>query len=94
MIGFLKSLFPGARSGQTELPEKTVEHNGYCITPCPKQTGNGWSTEATIKKEIKGEVKTHHFIRADSNTTKESAVQLVISKARTTIDQLGERIFN
>ncbi|NKB75638.1 MAG: hypothetical protein GKR96_01025 [Gammaproteobacteria bacterium] len=93
MLKLIKSLFTGSPSNVNPTPEATVEYSGFRITPCPQSAKGGWSTEAIIEKEIDGETKQHHFIRADSSSGKEGAIELILSKSRTTIDQLGEKIF-
>jgi len=94
MIKFLKSLLGGTDTGGDAQPESAVEYKGYRITPCPHNRNGGWSTQAVIEKEIDGEIKTHHFIRADSTSGKDGAIELILSKCRMTIDQLGDRIFD
>ncbi len=74
--------------------ETAVEYNGFSISPCPRKSGGGWSTEAVIRKRVGGEMKQHAFIRADSSLGKEAAVALIISKAKTLIDQRGDKIFS
>ena len=94
MLKFLKNLLGGANSETSSQSFETVEYKGCRITPTPKQGNNGWSTEAIIEKEIDGETHTHHFIRADSSHGKDDALDLIMNKCKTTIDQLGDRIFN
>ena len=93
MLKLIKSLFSGSPSSDQPSTEATVEYNGFRITPCPKNAQGGWSTEALIEKEIDGETRQHHFIRADHSSGKDAAVELTLSKARTTVDQLGDGIF-
>lgn len=91
-MGFLKSLF--GKSEKQSVEEAVVEYNGFSIQPCPSDGKNGWTTEATISKQIEGETESHHFIRADSSASRENALELILSKAKTTIDQSGENIFS
>jgi len=92
MAGLFKSLFGGSGSG-SQKHIASVAYNGYTITPSPRQVKNGWSTEGKISRTIGGELKTHHFIRADTTGDLEGAIELTLSKSRMTIDQLGDRIF-
>ncbi len=71
-----------------------MEYKGYVIVPAPRQESGGWTTEATITRDTDGETRTHRFIRADRSTSRESALELTLSKCRQTIDQLGEQIFH
>ena len=93
MIKFLKGLFQGgASTKQSAVP--AAEHAGFSISPCPRHLAGGWSTEAVIHKVINDETKQHAFIRADTSPTQEAAIALIISKAKTLIDQQGEKIFS
>ena len=98
MIQFFKKLFAHGSPSPAKA-EPAVEYDGFSITPCPRKVGGGWSTEAVIRKPVGGEpaggeMKQHAFIRADISTTREAAIALIISKAKTMLDQQGERIFS
>lgn len=93
MIKFLKGLFRSGASRPAK-EEPAVEYDGFDIIPGPRKITGGWSTEALIRKVIDGETKQHAFIRADSSTTREAAVALITSKAKTLIDQQGDKIFS
>lgn len=95
MLEFLKKLFPGGGNGEQDgATEPATEYNGYTITPTPRKGDGGWSTEATITREVDGELLSHHFIRADKTASREGAVELTLNKSRQTIDQIGERLFD
>ena len=95
MLKFVKSLFGTGSDNQSKPKSKeaTVEYNDFRITPCPRNQNGGWSTEAIIEKDIEGETQSHHFIRADSSSSKEGAIELIMNKSKKTIDQLGDKIF-
>ena len=103
MIQFFKKLFARGSPSPAKA-EPAVEYDGFSITPCPRKVGGGWSTEAVIRKPVGGEpagaepaadaMKQHAFIRADISTTREAAIALIISKAKTLIDQQRDRIFD
>ncbi len=95
MIKFFKGWF--GDSGNASAPAKeqpAVEYKNCHISPCPRNSGGNWSTEAVIRKSIDGQIKQHTFIRADSSPSQEAATALIINKAKTLIDQQGERIFS
>ncbi len=100
MLKFLKSICK--RSGgasTTGTPDagdtgEIIEYQGCRIQPTPRQAKNGWTTEAIITREVDGEVQTHHFIRADTSPNQEGAIVLSVSKSKTTIDQVGDRLFS
>ena len=103
MIQFFKKLFAHGSPSPAKA-EPAVEYDGFSITPCPRKVGGGWSTEAVIRKPVGGEpagaepaadaMKQHAFIRADISTTRDAAIALIISKAKTLIDQQRDRIFD
>jgi len=93
MLGFLKKIFGGDSVEKPVVSDPPTEYSGFSIAPCPKQEAGGWSTEAMITKEVDGELKTHHFIRADKTGDREGAVVLTLNKCRMTIDQVGDGIF-
>ena len=95
MFNVLKRLFGGNVSGNsTAKPAASVEYAGFEIIPRPRQVANGWSTEADIKKTIGGESKHHAFIRADTSPTRDTAIELIISKAKVLIEQRGDGVFD
>ena len=91
MFDFLKRLVSGG-SASTE-PETTVVYDDFTIQPTPQKGDAGWQVRAIITKEIDGEVRTHTFIRADAFADKAETVNTIIRKAKRTIDEQGERIF-
>ena len=100
MLKFLRSICKRGGGGLANKPrgaDKTcdpVEYQGYRIQPAPRQVKNGWTTEAVITRETDGQLQTHHFIRADTAPDRNSAAALSITKSKTTIDQIGDRIFS
>jgi hypothetical protein len=93
MTGIFKKLFGGGKASAQAADEPAIEYNGFKIVPSPQEGDGGWSTEAKISKEVDGETKIHHFIRADKTGSRDGAVELTLNKCRQTIDQLGDRIF-
>ena len=93
MLGFLKNMFGGGgEDGEPEAAE-AVEHEGFTIVATPRKASGGWSTEGVIRKTVDGEEKEVQFIRADTSTSREAAITLAVSKARTIINEQGERVF-
>lgn len=94
MFGIFKKLLGGTPSESTAKTEPATGYQGFEIVPCPRQEDGGWTTEATITKTVDGEVRSHHFIRADKTGSRDGAIELTLNKCRQTIDQMGERIFS
>ena len=89
-MSLLKKLFGGSsapKEPQAELYE------GFRIRPEPIQDSGGFRIAARIEKDVNGELKTHHLIRADVLHTAEQAAEASVLKAKALIDQMGERLF-
>ncbi|MEM9709409.1 MAG: HlyU family transcriptional regulator [Pseudomonadota bacterium] len=88
------SLFSKLFGGGGVAPEaETVEYEGFRITAAPAPEGNRFRIGARIEKEIDGEAKTHHLIRADVLDSRDQADQVSIAKAKQMIDEQGDGIF-
>lgn len=93
-MGFLsglKSMFSSSDVAQTE---DAIEYDGFSIVPTPMREGGQFRVAATV---IKGEGEAqqiHNFVRSDTVASKEECIQLTIRKAKMTIDQSGDNIFN
>jgi len=95
MIEIFKNLFGGGNGNQAGSEQaQVVEYKGFDILPTPAKINGGWSTAATISKTIEGETKTHQFIRADTTSTRDAAIELIINKAKMCVDQKGDEIFS
>ncbi len=70
-----------------------VDYQGFKITPAAQPQNGQWLTAGVIRKEVGGEVKEHHFLRADTHASAEAANDFAVIKARQIIDEQGERIF-
>jgi hypothetical protein len=92
VLKLLKKLFSGP-AGAAAPPSDPMEYEGYSVVATPRQVSGGWSTEGTISKEVDGELRQSRFIRADTCMSREDAVQMAFRKARTIIEEQGERMF-
>jgi len=92
MFEFLRKLVSGAPEAAPAAADP-VTYNGFQIVPTPRKSDAGWRVQAIISKELEGEVKTHEFIRADTISDRDGAIEMTISKAKRTIDEQGERLF-
>lgn len=89
-MSLLKKLFGGAAS-KTPEPET---YKDFRIIAEPAREAGGFRLAARIEKEIGGELKTHHLIRADVFQAEDEARSFAIAKAKQLIDQLGEGLFS
>jgi len=90
-MSLLKKLFGGGNSSSPA--QKTETYKDFTITPEPMPADGQHRISAVITKEVNGEMKSHHLIRADTLMSAEAAAEAAIDKARTVIDQQGERLF-
>ena len=90
-MSILKKLFGGGGVQPAPEPE---DYQGFAITPEPVNEGGRYRIGATISKDIGGETKTHHLIRADVLDDQKSAVDASIRKAKQVIDEQGDRLFD
>lgn len=90
-MSFLKKLF-GSAPKEEKGPEPE-EYDGFFIFPEPEKEQGGFRIAARIEKDVDGETKTHHLIRADTVADYDEAVSATVLKAKQVIDQQGDRIF-
>lgn len=91
-MSLFSKLFGGGGSGP-EAREPEV-YKDFAITPDPIKEGARYRIAARIEKEVNGEMKVHQLIRADTLESLESAMTASLDKAKTVIDQQGERVFD
>ncbi len=90
-MSLLSRLFGGKSGAAAEVTPE--EYSGYLIFPEPAQDGGQFRVGARIEKDVDGEVKVHHLIRADTIANRDEAVAHSIVKAKQVIDQQGDAIF-
>ena len=90
--GFFRGLFGGGTGGAAKEANAT-EYNGYTIRPAPRREAQGWLTVGIIAKQFPDGVKEHHFIRADTSSSWDDAVDLTVRKAKQIVDEQGDRMF-
>jgi len=89
-MSLFKKLFGG--SGSPSEPQVEL-YEGFRIIPDPIKESGGYRLAARIEKEVEGEVKSHLMVRADVCHSAEEAASAATFKARSLIDQMGDRIF-
>ena len=88
---FFKSILGGSSSPAKSNPatSEPLEYNGFTIEAAPIDEGGKYRTAGYISGEVEGEIKRVHFIRADENSDRQSAIDHSISKAKQIIDEQG-----
>jgi hypothetical protein len=97
-MSFLKRLFgggekPGSADNFAKNAEKLVDYKGYSIIARPMAENGQFRVAGTISKTISGEIKAHHFIRADVFADHEAAMEATLRKGQLIVDQSGDDIF-
>ena len=92
LFSSLGAIFGGGEAKNT--PVEPVEYKGYLIYFEPRDQGGQFGVGARITKGEGEQMKEHRFDRADTMPTREVCEEITLMKARTTIDQLGDRIFD
>ncbi len=95
-MSLLSRLFgSGSGSEKGAAPEhEPVEYEGFAIHPEPIREGSQWRIAARIERDVDGEVKTHHLVRADVMADGDAAAAESIRKAKRLIDERGEGVFD
>ncbi len=89
MFDKLKNLFTSSTSTMSASYYKDFQ-----IIPTPKKNAGAYTTEGKIFKEIDGIKKSAYFIRTDTFSKKDDAIECIERKARIIIDENAENIFN
>lgn len=92
MAGFLSRIFGGGEKAAPE-PAKPIQYAGFDIYAEPMRDGQKWRISARIERDVDGEVKSHHLIRADTLNDEQEAKDASVAKAKTMIDQQGDGVF-
>jgi hypothetical protein len=71
-----------------------VPYKGYLIRPAPRRDGAHWNIAGSIVKESDPGGPAHEFIRADSFSALDEAVNFTVIKARQIIDERGGRLLD
>ena len=82
-------LFGGGSSKEPE-PET---YQGFRIYPTPEKESGGYRLAARIEKEVGGETRRQHFIRADVFSSEDEARAASVRKAKQLIDESGDALF-
>lgn len=94
-----KKLFSGLLSGGEKRPSgapaaEPVAYRGYQIISEPEEQGGQYRVSGWIRRvSPAGETQEHRFERSDLVPGREACDQLMVSKARRFIDEVGEEMF-
>ncbi|MFP6728750.1 MAG: HlyU family transcriptional regulator [Alphaproteobacteria bacterium] len=73
---------------------EAVPYEGFSISPAPRNNSGSWLTAGVISKTFEdGEIKEHHFIRAETHGDQAAAEAFSIIKGKQIVDEFGDRMF-
>lgn len=92
--GFFGRLFGGGGGGSAAAADPVI-YNELEIRPAPRNEGGRWLTAGSIAKPGAGPEgdDVHQFIRADTHTSREDAIDFTVRKAKQIIDEQGDSLF-
>ncbi len=98
-MGFLSRLFGGGSDKESQPKDdyKDIEpiiYKEFEIYPCAIKEGGQFRVAGKIELTKDGELCTHRFIRSDVLMSSQDANDLMLSKAKLYIDQMGTKIFD
>ncbi|GHE22877.1 HlyU family transcriptional regulator [Halomonas urumqiensis] len=97
-----KKLLSGLLGGGNDQPRnggharsaEPVEYNGYEIVSEPADQGGQFRVSGVIRKStVDGETLEHRFERSDMVTGREACDELMVTKARRFVDEVGDDMF-
>ncbi len=81
--------------GSTSRAEvEPVEYKGYLIYVEPQDRGGQFGISARITKGEGDAIQEHRFLRADTIPSRETCEEITLMKAKVSIDQMGDRLFD
>lgn len=94
-MGFLSRLFGGSTQEPKDEYAKVepVEYKAFSIYPSAIKEGSQYRVAGKIEKLVDNELLTHRFVRSDVLASEGDANDLMVTKAKTFIDQMNENIF-
>jgi hypothetical protein len=87
------SLFSKLFGGGGKPAKEPDVYKEFRIFAEPQSGSGGYRLAARIEKEVGGETKVHHMIRADQIQSLDEAEAFSLRKAKQLIDEQGERLF-
>ena len=91
-MSLFSKLFGGGSAGKS-APEPE-HYKDYRIFPEPSKQSGGYRVGARIEKDVDGTTQVHNMIRADTIASLDEATDISLTKAKLTLDQLGDSVFN
>ena len=81
---------PGRRAQAAEA----VEYNGYVIISEPDDQSGQYRVSGIIRQRLEdGDVREHRFERSDMLPSREGCDEMMVTKAKRYIDEVGEAMF-
>ncbi len=95
---FLSRLVSGGKAHDADSGEPRadapVAYKDFEIVAAPRHEGGQWIVAGTIRKSGDAGTREHHFIRADSYSSRDGAAEFTVVKAKQMIDLEGDHLFD
>lgn len=96
MTNFFSKLFGGGtpKGSSSPVEEDPVAYSECSIISVPEKTDDGqWRLSGQIVRISDGVAMTRSFVRVDTFTSREQAVEFTLRKGKQIIDQQGDLVF-
>jgi hypothetical protein len=93
-VGFLSRLFGTKNDQENTVSVQPIDYKGFSIFPESLADNGQYRIAGRITIEDEGVVKEHRFIRSDVLMSRSDADELMVTKAKMLIDQMGKKIFS
>ncbi len=90
-MSFWKKLFGGGEE-PAQAQAKSLDYGGFVVRATPFKQNERYQVCGVITRNVDGVVKEETFIRADSFTLLDDAVETTFAKARQIIDSNGAEL--
>ena len=96
-MGIFSSLMRGLTGGNSTsedvgetVMEEPVIHDGFLIHAAPIKEGSQWRLAGMISKDGAESAGEHRFIRADTFSSRDDAIEWTVRKGKQIVDEQGE----
>lgn len=92
-MSLFRRLFGGV-DREEDLPEPTMEYDGFLVRATPYAEDGQWQLCGVIRRDVGGEVLEHRFVRADRFADRDVAIEMAFDKAKRIIAERGRALFD
>lgn len=93
-MGLFSGLVAFLAGSTSKVEVEPVEYKGYLIYVEPQDRAGQFGINARITKGEGETLEEHRFLRADTLPSREICEEITLRKAKVSIDQMGDRLFD